>query len=239
MVGMDHSLPSASQECLRGALHILPIALGALPFALLLGSSAIKAGFSPLEIAVMSATIFAGSSQFIAVQLWDSGASALAVVMAVLLVNLRHLLLGAALGPVMHRYGLGRLAPAVFFMADEVWAISMRRGSALTLAYWYGVGGCLYLIWLLATVGGAFLGALIGDPARWGLDFAFVAVFACLLASYIRGRDSVLPLLVSAGVAIAVKTLMPQGNLHILAGGLAGATIAVLMPQLRKDAEHG
>lgn len=236
---MDHSPPSASQECLRGALHILPIGLGALPFALLLGSSAIKAGFSPLEIIVMSATIFAGSSQFIAVQLWDGGASASAVVMAVLLVNLRHLLLGAALGPVMHRYHLGRLAPAVFFMADEVWAISMRRGAALTLAYWYGVGGCLYLIWVLATVGGALLGALIGDPARWGLDFAFIAVFACLLASYIRGRDSLLPLLVSAGVAIVVKTAMPQGSLHILAGGLAGAIAGVLVPAHTGGRDHG
>ena len=225
-------------ECLRGALHILPIGLGAIPFALLLGSSAVKAGFSPLEVAVMSATIFAGSSQFIAVQLWDGGASAAAVVMAVLLVNLRHLLLGAALAPMMGRYGLGRLAPAVFVMADEVWAIGMRRGPALTLAYWYGVGGCLYLIWLAGTVGGALLGALIGDPARWGLDFAFIAVFACLLAGHIRGRDSLLPLLVSAVVAIAVKAMMPQDTLHILAGGVSGAAIGLLFPARHDGGEH-
>jgi len=234
MAGMDKLTPSASTECLRGALHILPIGLGALPFAILLGGSAIKAGFSPLEVALMSATIFAGSSQFIAVQLWDAGASAAAVVMAVLLVNLRHLLLGAALGPVMGRYSLGTMAPAVFFMADEVWAISMRRGSTLSLAYWYGVGGCLYLIWLAASVAGAFVGALIDDPSRWGLDFAFVAIFACLMAGYIRGRGSVLPLIVSGLVAVLVKGLMPEGSLHILAGGLTGAAVS-LLPSKRDD----
>ena len=214
------------REFALGAVHALPILAGAVPFGLLLGSLAAKAGLSPLEMALMSGLIFAGSSQFVAVELWGHGAAGAAVVGSVLLVNLRHLLMGATLAPRLRGKPPLRVGLALFLMADEVWALALRRGEALTFAYWFGVGLTLYVAWLASTVAGTLAGALIADPAAWGLDFTFIAVFLCLLAGFWKGAGSLPPWLASGGAALAVHALMPGGPWHILAGAIAGGAVA-------------
>ncbi|GLR81395.1 AzlC family ABC transporter permease [Azospirillum oryzae] len=223
---------SPRQEFAAGVVHCLPIVAGAVPFGFLLGSLAAKAGLSALDMGLMSALVFAGSSQFVAVELLDKngsgGTAGLAVVGAILLVNLRHLLMGATLEPRFRGVPRGRAGLALFFMTDEQWALALRRGPELTLAYWYGVAVTLYLAWLTSTVAGTLAGALIADPAAWGLDFTFIAVFLCLLAGFWRGAGSLPPWLASAAAALAVHALSSGGTWHILAGALAGGAVAAI-----------
>jgi len=214
------------REFALGAVHALPIVAGAVPFGFLLGSLAAKAGLSPLEMGLMSALVFAGSSQFVAVELWSRDAAGFAVVGSILLVNLRHLLMGATLAPRLEGKPPLRVGAALFLMADEVWALALRRGEALTFAYWFGVGLTLYVAWLASTVAGTLAGALIADPAAWGLDFTFIAVFLCLLAGFWTGVGSLPPWLASAIAALGVHALMPGGPWHILAGAVAGGAVA-------------
>ncbi len=223
---------SPRQEFAAGVIHCLPIVAGAVPFGFLLGSLAAKAGLSALDMGLMSALVFAGSSQFVAVELLDrngsGGSAGLAVVGAILLVNLRHLLMGATLEPRFRGIPRARAGLALFFMTDEQWALALRRGPELTLAYWYGVAATLYLAWLGSTVAGTLAGALIADPTAWGLDFTFIAVFLCLLAGFWRGVGSLPPWLASAGAALAVHALSPGGTWHIIAGALAGGGVAAV-----------
>lgn len=215
------------REFALGVAHTLPLMAGAIPFGLLLGSLAAKAGLSPLEVALMSGVIFAGGSQFLAVELWAHGAAAVSIVASVFLVNLRHLLMGATLAPRLRGLPPLRAAVTMFLMTDEVWALAMQRGAALTLPYWFGVGLTLYTIWMASTVGGTFAGALIDDPVAWGLDFTFTALFLCLLVGFWKNvRTTLAPWLVSAAVAVGVHTLMPDGAWHILLGALSGGAIA-------------
>jgi len=223
------SLPSPAsvpREVALGAVHALAILAGAVPFGLLLGSLAAKAGLTPLDMGLMSGIVFAGSSQFVAVELWGHGAPGLAVVASVLLVNLRHLLMGATLAPRFHGVPPLRAGLALFFMTDEVWALALRRGQGLTFGYWFGVGLTLYVGWLSATVAGTLAGALVADPAAWGLDFTFIAVFLCLLAGLWTGVGSLPPWLASAGAALVVNAVTPGGPWHILAGAVAGGAVA-------------
>ncbi|BAI72500.1 branched-chain amino acid transport protein [Azospirillum sp. B510] len=239
------SLPipaSLRQEFASGVLHSLPVVAGAIPFGFLLGSLAAKAGLSALDMGLMSALVFAGSSQFVAVELLDKGGAGggagLAVVGAILLVNLRHLLMGATLEPRFRDISRARAGLALFFMTDEQWALALRRGAGLTMAYWYGVAVTLYLAWLASTVAGTLAGALVADPAAWGLDFTFIAVFLCLLAGFWRGAGSLPPWLASAAAALAVHALSPGGTWHILAGALAGGAVAALQARGRGRARH-
>lgn len=223
---------SPRQEFAAGVVHCLPIVAGAVPFGFLLGSLAAKAGLSALDMGLMSALVFAGSSQFVAVELLDKngsgGSAGLAVVGAILLVNLRHLLMGATLEPRFRGIPRARAGLALFFMTDEQWALALRRGPELTLAYWYGVAATLYLAWLASTVAGTLAGALIADPTAWGLDFTFIAVFLCLLAGFWQGAGSLPPWLASAVAALAVHALSPGGTWHIIAGALAGGGVAAV-----------
>ena len=109
--------------------------MGLVPFALVLGALAAAKGLSPLEVMLMSGLVFAGGSQFVAVELWRDPAPLGVLALMALLVNSRHLLMGAALAPrTPHWYG--RAWPALFFMADEVWALALRRAGSAARWRW-------------------------------------------------------------------------------------------------------
>lgn len=79
------SVRSSYHEARAGVIAMLPVAGAAVPFAMVLGSEAVRQGLSAFEITVMSLTVFAGSSQFIAVSLWQHPAPWASLAIAVLL----------------------------------------------------------------------------------------------------------------------------------------------------------
>jgi predicted branched-subunit amino acid permease len=122
---------------------------------------------------------------------------------------------------------------AVFLVNDESWALTMgevARGGA-NVSFLVGSALVLYVAWFSSTVVGRMIGTAIGDPSRWGIDFAFTATFLALLMGMLRGKRDLLPWAVSAAVAIAASLYLP-GKWYILLGGLAGATAGAL----RRDA---
>ncbi|CAM5560820.1 hypothetical protein SSTU70S_03298 [Stutzerimonas stutzeri] len=90
---------SRSQEFLHGCRDILPLVLGAIPFGIIFGTLSIAAGLSFWQTLGMSALVFAGSAQFIAVTLISGGVGAAVVLLTTFVVNLRHALYSAALQP--------------------------------------------------------------------------------------------------------------------------------------------
>lgn len=222
-------------ELRAGVLAMLPVAGAAVPFAMVLGSEAVRQGLSIGDITLMSLTVFAGSSQFIAVSLWQHPAPWASLALAVLLVNLRHTLMAASLAPKLGSFPAWLKPVGIFFMADETWALNERRANStpITPAYYFGVALCLYVIWAVSTALGASLGTLIPDPKLFGFDFVFPAVFICLVVGFAKSWRSVPIVLASALVAVSVK-LYFGGTLYIIAGGLAGMGVATLLPQGRK-----
>src|SRR3546814_17249234 len=69
---MKASPPDRRGEFAAGAFTILPLLVAVAPFGLLLGTLAAQKGLSPLETALMGATVFAGASQFVAVEIWTT-----------------------------------------------------------------------------------------------------------------------------------------------------------------------
>ena len=209
-----------------GARGTVPIAVAVFAYGLIFGVLARQAHLSALEALLMSGLVFAGSSQFVALGLWGAPLQIEPIILTTLIVNLRLLLMSAALRP-----WLGRLPPiaaygSVFFMADENWALTMAqfaRGGR-DGAFLLGSGLTLFVAWLGATLIGSLLGGAIGDPTRFGLDFAFTAVFIALLAGLWRGKGDLLPWVVAAAVAIAGARLLP-GKWYILLGAVAGSLV--------------
>ncbi|MEM8915390.1 MAG: AzlC family ABC transporter permease, partial [Pseudomonadota bacterium] len=77
-----------------GAIAIMPINVAAAPVALVYGALALDVGLSPLEVILSSAIVFAGSAQFLALELWEVPVPITGLALAVLLINLRHVLMG-------------------------------------------------------------------------------------------------------------------------------------------------
>src|SRR5437867_12149545 len=108
---------------------MLPFLVGIIPFGLILGAISAERGLSPLETTLMSALVFAGSSQFVAVGLWHYPLPLFAIIASTALINARHLMMGGAIAPHMERFRRWRSYFALFFLADEIWAIALKRGS--------------------------------------------------------------------------------------------------------------
>ena len=216
------------REIRAGLRDIAPVAVAAVPIGLLFGAVAAAKGLSALEVALMSAFVYAGGAQFAVIEAWAHPAPIVALTFATLLINARHVLMGASLGPKMQVTGIQRFL-AFFFLTDEAWALSERRAleRPVTGAYWAAMAVVLWGNWTLSTTLGAVLGSFMGDPARIGADFAFTALFIGLVAGFGRSRVTLVTVGVSAAVAALVHHFV-GAPWHVASGALAGIAAAYL-----------
>ena len=224
-------------EFSAGLKTIAPIIVAAMPIGLVFGAVAAARGLSPLEATLMSAMVFAGGSQFVAMDIWTHPASWTALGFAALLVNVRHVLMGASLGRKMDAFSSWQKYLAVLVMADENWAMAEARArkTRLTPAFFAGLSVIFYLNWIACSLAGALLGAFLGDPAVIGLDFAFPAVFVVLVMGFWKGPATGMVLIASALASILVHYLVP-GAWYIAAGAAAGLVAAVVTGRFGKMA---
>lgn len=115
----------------RAALvDILPAMVAGIPFAALCGALAVAKGLSQAEVCLMSLVVFAGSAQFAAIEMWSAPAPVTALVVSTLLINVRHVLMSASLGPRLHALSAQQRVLGCFTLADENWALAERRATA-------------------------------------------------------------------------------------------------------------
>lgn len=214
----------------QGARDVLPLALGVAVYGLAFGLMAAQAGMRGLEVGVMGALVFAGSSQIVAVERLMSGAGAVAALAAGVALNLRLLLMTAALRDDLAGRPWWQVALGVHLTADENWALlHATRAKGRTAGYGYLIGGglCLLVTWLVATVAGVTFARAIPEPRALGMDFAFTAAFIAILRGLWRGAPDGLPWAVSAGVAgLLVVTEAIEPSWALVVGGVAGAAAA-------------
>ena len=216
-------------EIKAGVADIAPAAIAAIPIALLFGALAAAKGLSTIEIFLMSAMVFAGGAQFAAIEQWVQPVPISALAFGTLLINARHILMGASLAPKTGAFSAGQRFLGFFAMADENWALSERRAAVirLTPAYYFGMTAFFYVNWVAWSTFGAVVGPMMGDPARLGADFAFTALFIGLIAGFWNGRITAAAILAS-GLASALVKVTAGAPWHVPAGALAGIAAAYL-----------
>ena len=207
-----------------GARAALPVAGGSVAYGVAFGALAGGVGMSLAEASLMSGLVGAGAAQFVVLQSWAAPPPLVAILLSTFVVNARLLLMGATLRPWFARLSPAKTFASMFVLSDESWALTLRAFAAGKPddAFLLGSGVVLNGAWLAATIAGRAAGAGIADPARWGLDFAFVAVFAALLVGMWKGAPTLVPWTVAAIVAVATAHLLPT-PWHVLLGGLAGS----------------
>ncbi len=211
-------------ELLAGISSELPIMLGVLPFGLIYGVLALAAGLPPLVAQAMSAIVFAGSAQFIGVQLIGGGAGTAVLWLTTFIVNLRHLLYSASLSPhVRHLPARWRWLLA-YLLTDEAYVVAIlhynnqEQPNINKHWFFFGAGMTLWTGWQMSTAVGIFLGAQV--PANWSLDFTLALTFIGLVMPSLRKRPHQGAALV-AGV-VAVLTFGWPYKLGLIAAALSG-----------------
>ncbi len=214
----------------QGLKSGLPIFLGYLPVGAAFGVVSRAAGFSVLQAASCSALALAGAGQFIGLSLYESGATVLAVLVASSVVNLRYVLFGATLVPMMRGIGMPAQAGLAFFLTDETYAVNVLelRSARATAASMLGVGLIAWSGWVLGTTVGAVAGSAIGDPSRWGLQYAMPAMFTALLVGLVEDRSHVVTAAIAAAFTLLFAATLP-GNWYLVLAALAAATVATVV----------
>ncbi|MBM7328534.1 AzlC family ABC transporter permease, partial [Agrobacterium sp. S2] len=147
-------------EFVAGLRAAAPLLVAMVPIGVVFGAVAIGKGLSPLEASLMSLLVFAGGSQFVAMDLWTHPASWSALGFAALLVNLRHVLMSASIAGKLDDFRGWRKYAAMLVLTDESWALSEFRviANRLTAGFFTGAALSIYIVWNLATLTGALLG---------------------------------------------------------------------------------
>jgi 4-azaleucine resistance transporter AzlC len=224
--------PSKSNDGLKmgirqGLWAAWPICVGYVPIGLALGLLAQKAGLSPVEIGLMSVFVFAGSAQFIAVAMISAGSAPLAIIVTTFVVNLRHLLMSSALSLYCRNAGKATLAFFAYGITDESFEVNQPRFKEgnRTITQALTVNQTTNLVWILSTIAGGYGGRFI-PPHAFGVDYALIAMFICLLIFKIKGLIYVITAVIAGCAAVALSLIIP-GNLYVVIASVLAATIGL------------
>ena len=209
-----HDLPR--QAFLRGAVAILPLSLAVAPWGLLAGSMAIEANLTPAEGQGLSAIVFAGAAQLVAIGMLKGGAGFFSIIFTTLLLTSQHLLSG-------------------FLLTDEFFALASQHDRR-NFNRWYalGVGLTFYIAWNLFTLAGILLGRSIPGLEHLGLDFSIAATFIALVAPLVRN----VPTLVCVATSLFCSVLFShwQWSSALVLAGLAGMAAGFVCNKLYREA---
>ena len=218
----------------RGFLASVPLGMGAATFGALFGFLADQHGLSGLEALLMSGLVFAGASQLVALELWSTESSVLLISLAAAFVNLRFMMMAAAMRPWLAPLGPARAYGSLLLLVDMNFAMSladMHKGGK-DAAYFLGSGVLLWLVWVASTGFGHAFGHLLRDPNALGLDFLVPACFLAMAVPLYQHKRSLLPWAGAAGASCLAWLLLP-GASYLIVGALAGALTGALRDERR------
>jgi 4-azaleucine resistance transporter AzlC len=225
----------AKRGWLRGITQALPIVLGYVPIGVAYGILAQNAGISPLNTMLMSLIVFAGSSQLIAVGLFAAGVPGISVIITTFIVNLRHLLMSAAIAPYLKRWSKIELIAFAYQLTDETFAVHSARFAAdgPNKAEAFATNLMAQAAWVLGTWLGIVVNGFIRDTKPLALDYALPAMFIALLVMQIKDRVQI-GVAVLTGLLATGLLLAGVSQWHVILATLMGATLGVGIEQWTK-----
>jgi 4-azaleucine resistance transporter AzlC len=223
-------LSEQSKNFWAGVRAEFPLLVGVFPFGLIYGALALNTGLSSTAAQMMSSIVFAGSSQFIAAQLFHESAAGFVIVLTIAVVNLRHMLYSASLAPYVTALPMRWKVLLSYFLTDEAYAATVIHYETQGLtrsSHWFflGAGFALWSIWQVSTALGIFLGSAI--PESWSLDFALPLTFIGMVVPVLKNRPSVAAS-VSAGVVALLAYPLPY-RLGLILAALVGIAVGTVL----------
>ncbi|MBC7109789.1 MAG: AzlC family ABC transporter permease [Archaeoglobi archaeon] len=193
-----------------------PIIMGYIPLGFAFGALAVMSGLSVLEASMMSLIVYAGASQFIAVEMISKGADAISIALVTFFVNLRHLLMSTSLSRYLRRVKKAEKIVLAHLITDESFSVSsilFPKDESFRLRL-LGCGISAYFSWFLGTLCGAITASslYLGDL---GLEFALPAMFSALLVWQFKERINIAVAILSGALTIALFPLLSYTALFL------------------------
>ena len=214
----------------------VPVLMGYLAIGMAFGLMLQSIGYGALWALLMSATIYAGSGQYLGVSLLAAGAPLSQVAFLTLMINFRHLVYGLSMLEKFRGMGIRKLY-MMFSLTDETYALL----SSAKVPEGVEEHDFLFLValmnqsyWVIGSVIGSLLGSALGFDTT-GVDFAMTALFLVIAVGPWKSAGSHLPALL--GGAATLASLLIAGAEDMLLPALA--IIVIVLTLLRPRLDEG
>lgn len=220
----------------------LPVMAGYLVLGLGFGVLLAAKGYGPGWAVAMSTLIYAGSMQYLAVDLLAGGASLVAAALMTLTVNARHLFYGVSM---VERYrDAGPAKPyLIFALTDETYSLVCSGEPPAGVdrkGYFLLVSLLDHLYWIAGSALGALLGGALPFDST-GIDFSMTALFLVVMTEQWRTSRDHRPALVGLGVSLVCLWIF--GASDFLIPAMVGITVVLTLLrgrlQEKEVAAHG
>lgn len=230
---MEHSMPTTY---LQGVKDCIPTLLGYISIGVAMGIVGVSSNLSVLEIALLSALVYAGSSQFIICALLVVNSPISVIILTTFIVNLRNFLLCMTLAPHFTKYSALKNVGIGALVTDESFGVAMNKivkGESINDQWMNGLNVTAYLSWILSCVAGAIFGKWISNPETLGLDFALTAMFLALLVLQLQSIDKpklklYLSLVLYMIIAMVLLCMIVPSHIAVILSTMIVATIGVV-----------
>ncbi|MBD5462965.1 MAG: branched-chain amino acid transporter AzlC [Lachnospiraceae bacterium] len=209
----------------------LPVMAGYLVLGMGFGILLEAKGYSVVWAFVMSVFIYAGSMQYVAVDLLAGGASLISAALMTLMVNARHLFYGISM---IDRYkDMGAKKPyLVFALTDETYSLVCSGDVPEGVdqkKYFFWVSLMNQSYWVIGSTAGALIGSLLVFNTA-GIDFSMTALFIVVFVEQWKSAENHLSAVI--GVTVSVICLLIFGPDSFLIPSMIA--IAAVLTALRK-----
>ena len=219
----------------------LPIMAGYIVLGLGFGVLLQSKGYGVGWALAMGGLIYAGSMQYVAIDLLAGGASLISAALMTLMVNARHLFYGISM---LERYkDTGAVKPyLIFALTDETYSVVCSGDvpdGVDRKKYYFWVSLLDQFYWVVGCVAGALLGSVLPFDTT-GIDFSMTALFLVVMVEQWRSTRDHTPALVGLGVSLVC--LLIFGSSNFLIPSMIGITVALTLlrgtMEKRKEAGH-
>lgn len=216
--------------------YTIPILMGFLFLGLAYGFYMNSKGFSFWWPLLMSATIFAGSMEFVTVSLLCGAFNPVYAFLLALMVNARHLFYGISM--LEHFKGTGRKKwYLIFGMCDESFSIlcSTKPPKGVDEG-WFMVFVTLLnqCYWVAGATLGGILGSFIPFNTQ-GIDFVMTALFAAIFIDQWKSQKNHLPALVGLAVPAVCLIIFGPDQFILPSMALILTVLSLLKKPLNKE----
>ena len=211
----------------------VPVLMGYLAIGMAFGFMLQAIGYNFIWAFFMSLTIYAGSGQYLGVNLLSSAAALSTVAVMTLLINFRHLVYGLSMLEKFRGMGLRKFY-MIFSLTDETYALLSSVQPPVGVDprnFYFSIALLDQSYWILGSVIGAVAGALLPIDTT-GIDFAMTALFVVIAVDQWSAYKRHLPALLGAGVTLLSLFLVGAENMLLPALGVIVLVLLLLRQRL-------
>lgn len=220
---------SSENSCLKKAfLATIPVMAGYVVLGIGFGMLLRARGYGVLWAFAMSLFIYAGSMQYVAIDLMSGGVSLITTALTTLAVNARHLFYGISM---VDKYKIQIKKYFLFWtLTDETYSLVCSdepEKSGDASAYYIYVSLFDYSYWVLGSVLGSLLGEVIPFSME-GIDFSLTALFLTVFVEQWLSTKNHLAALVGVGASVLCLLLFGSDKFLIPAMILIAVSLIIL-----------